>query len=161
MPTNQISIRPMTLEEYDVWAPASIRNFAADKIRSGNWSAEESGEKSRKMHLELLPHGVKTEGHQFYTIVDAGDANYGMLWIFVRPEEKPAQKQAFIYDIEINSEHRGQGIGSKAMAALEETCRNQNIGSINLHVFGHNPGARKLYNRLGFEETNIQMRKIL
>ena len=35
------------------------------------------------------------------------------------------------------------------------------MGKIQLHVFGHNSGARALYRKLGYEETNVIMTKRL
>ena len=50
---------------------------------------------------------------------------------------------------------RGAGRGRPAEA------RRLNVRSIGLHVFGHNTGARKLYQRLGYRETSVVMRKDL
>jgi predicted GNAT family acetyltransferase len=33
------------------------------------------------------------------------------------------------------------------------------MGEISLHVFGFNHGARRLYERLGFETTSVYMAK--
>lgn len=35
------------------------------------------------------------------------------------------------------------------------------LKSIRLHVFGHNKIARRLYEKLGYIETNIKMKKVL
>jgi ribosomal protein S18 acetylase RimI-like enzyme len=35
------------------------------------------------------------------------------------------------------------------------------VRQLGLHVFGHNHGARRLYDSLGFEPTSITMRKPL
>ena len=37
----------------------------------------------------------------------------------------------------------------------------QGLETLALHVFGHNPGARALYEKLGYEITNINMAKHL
>jgi RimJ/RimL family protein N-acetyltransferase len=56
---------------------------------------------------------------------------------------------------------RGQGLGTAALAALEEWARARGITTIGLHVFGDNEGAWRLYRRLGYIETSVQMEKRL
>ena len=43
--------------------------------------------------------------------------------------------------------------------ALEDHARVQSIKAIALHVFGHNTAARALYEKMGYEFTNINMVK--
>jgi RimJ/RimL family protein N-acetyltransferase len=57
--------------------------------------------------------------------------------------------------------HRGAGYGTAALLALEDWCRANGFDSIGLHVFGHNEGAWRLYKRLGYTETSVQMEKRL
>jgi ribosomal protein S18 acetylase RimI-like enzyme len=40
-------------------------------------------------------------------------------------------------------------------------ARRLELSGIGLHVFGHNAGARLLYERLGYETTNLNMFKTL
>ena len=48
---------------------------------------------------------------------------------------------------------------ARAFLALEEEVRRRGLSGIALHVFGHNDGARALYDKLGFRPTNISMFK--
>ncbi len=47
------------------------------------------------------------------------------------------------------------------MIRLEVEARRLNLEAIRLHVFGHNTAARPLYEKLGYEPTNINMFKSL
>ncbi len=47
------------------------------------------------------------------------------------------------------------------MQALDEYCKEHDIKSIRLHVFGHNQIAYELYKKMGFETTNYYMEKAL
>lgn len=47
------------------------------------------------------------------------------------------------------------------MALLDREARERDVASIGMHVFGHNEVARGLYQKLGFGETSIVMRKDL
>ncbi len=44
---------------------------------------------------------------------------------------------------------------------MEKIARDKGAQKISLHVFGYNLGARKLYTKLGYAETNVAMSKAL
>ena len=67
----------------------------------------------------------------------------------------------FIWDIWVEPERRGEGLGTAALQALEELARSQGVQKVGLHVFGWNVGARRLYARMGFVETDVSMEKRL
>ena len=56
----------------------------------------------------------------------------------------------------VSAEH-----GTGAFEALEDKVRSLGLEGIALHVFGHNRGAHALYEKLGFQATNIHMFKDL
>jgi ribosomal protein S18 acetylase RimI-like enzyme len=147
----------MTDAAYLAWRHKSVREYAAEHVRSGGWTAEEAPAKAEAQFAQILPEGTATPGQFLWTVRDAQGADAGILW--VGTERRPGY--AFIYDIEIADDRRGQGLGSAAMLALEEWARARGIATIGLHVFGHNTGAWQLYKRLGYVETNVQMEKRL
>lgn len=55
----------------------------------------------------------------------------------------------FIDELYIKKEFRGQGIGTNFIKHLKDTKYN-NAVALQLHVTPNNPGARKLYESLGF-----------
>ena len=52
--------------------------------------------------------------------------------------------------IVVKEDHRGEGIGSGLFMELEAFARGNEYTSIHLDVVDTNPGARRLYERLGF-----------
>jgi ribosomal protein S18 acetylase RimI-like enzyme len=152
-------LRPMSRPEYDAWMEESVPAYAADKVASGQWTEEASLELSQKENDELLPQGIDTPGHHFYTIVDDKLAAVGMLWIAVKT--KFNSPIAFVYDVSILPERQREGHGYRAFAALEAEVQRLGLSGIALHVFGHNAGARALYEKLGFQPTDITLFKAL
>jgi ribosomal protein S18 acetylase RimI-like enzyme len=69
------------------------------------------------------------------------------LWIFADGEA------AFIYDIEVREDQRRQGYGEAMMNAGARWCRDRGHPALGLNVFGHNPNARSLYDKLGYHVT--------
>lgn len=53
-------IRPMNETEFQNFLPDSIAGYAADKVRSGNWTLEEAERRSTEEHARLLPQGLAT-----------------------------------------------------------------------------------------------------
>jgi ribosomal protein S18 acetylase RimI-like enzyme len=68
---------------------------------------------------------------------------------------------AYVYEVLVHPEHRRQGHARRAFMLLEQEVRQRGLAGIALHVFGHNAGARHLYERLGFRTTNINMLKAI
>ncbi|MBI5031976.1 MAG: GNAT family N-acetyltransferase [Chloroflexi bacterium] len=150
----------MTESEFEIYRARLIREYAADKVRSGNWSVEESLSRSEKETDQLLSKGLATPDHYLFSIHDAAMAkNVGILWFAI--VHWGGQRLAFIYDVEVNADDRGKGYGSQALTALEDKVKALGLDRIQLHVFGHNQRARQLYEKLGYEITNINMAKKL
>ena len=51
----------------------------------------------------------------------------------------------YIYDIEIDPQHRRHGHAYRALLALEEEARRLELAGVALHVFRHNITAQALY----------------
>jgi ribosomal protein S18 acetylase RimI-like enzyme len=156
MTTPNITLDPMTDDEFKAWMEPTIRDYAAQHVASGNWPAEDALELAKTETLTLLPDGVRTKDHHLYTTRDAATGEpAGVLWINVRT--KAGKVEAFIYDIVINEDRRGQGYGRATMLACVERARELGAQRVGLHVFGNNTVARGLYTSLGFIETDVQM----
>jgi len=149
----------MTKSEYATWVEETIPAYAADKVASGQWSADESLELSKKENKELLPLGLETPENHFFTVIDSENIPVGMLWFAVKT--KFNARVAYIFDINVRPERQRQGHALRAFQALETEVKNLGLAGIALHVFGHNVGAQALYAKLGFQPTNISLYKPL
>ena len=124
---------PMNEAEYVIWRAKSETNYRDEIVKNGSTLAEPQ----KKADNDWV----------------------GTLWPGVRGA--PDNRKSYIYDIVLNEETRGKGIGTKAMVLLEDEVRKLGLRHIGLHVFGHNKVARGLYESLGYEITNLNMEKTL
>ena len=151
-----VKLVKMRQEDFEPYLERGIRDYADDHVRNGNWTVEESLERSRKEFEHLLPDGVHSKDQFLYSIVDEKDENkIGWLWVQVKDQK------AFIYDFVIDEEFRGQGLGKQALVALDEKLKSMDVQSVGLHVFGDNVTAQELYKIMGYQITGMHMKKVL
>ena len=155
-----IRLVPMSDTTYQIYLDMAIREYAEDKIKAGNWQPEEALEQSAQEFRTYLPDGVATQDNYLYDIEDeALGITVGMIWLArLMQGTKPVM---FIYDFRIDEAHRRKGYGEQALLAAEVQAKALGYDTIALHVFGHNHAARALYEKLGYEITNINMAKKL
>ena len=148
---------PMTETQYQAYVEDAIPGYAADKVASGQWSADEALDLSRKSLEALLPKGLSTPDNHLFTVRDAEGSPVGMLWIAA--QDRAGERIAYIYDVRIEAGCQRRGHATRAFLALEDEARILGLSGIALHVFGHNTGAQALYSKLGYRATNINMFK--
>jgi ribosomal protein S18 acetylase RimI-like enzyme len=150
----------MTEATFRRFLARTIPEYAAEKVRSGQWASEGSQARAEGEYRMLLPLGPFTPENVLYDLHDPGvQADVGVLWYALRDEG--AGRMAFVYEVETLPEFRRRGYATQAFALLEQDAAQRGAGNIQLHVFGHNHAARALYQGLGFAETNVIMRKEL
>jgi len=155
-----VRVVPFTELDFHAWLAQAIPAFALTNVEDGRWSLAESIEKSQEAHAALLPQGLATPDQFFVHLHDdASGERVGTLWW--TEADKGGRREAWIYNIEIDDGARRRGHARAAFAELERVVRERGVQQIGLHVFGHNAGARRLYDVLGFEPTSITMRKVL
>ncbi|KAA0564502.1 GNAT family N-acetyltransferase [Bacillus sp. CH30_1T] len=153
-----ILLQAMKDHEYTLWFQESIKEYAEEKTKAGNFQKESSLEQAENEFNQLLPNGLESKDHYLFTLIDGeNQEGVGALWINVQEDGKVA----FIYDIKIHGSKRGMGYGKEALKSLDSFAREKDISKISLHVFGHNKVALSLYQNTGFEVTNVLMSKTL
>lgn len=153
---SELQIRPMTAAEFDAYRERSIRHYAAEQVRAGNWSPDQAEELAAKEADALLPDGVDTPGMLLLAAETASAALIGTVWVELQHRQTTG---AWIYDIEIIPEQRGRGYGRALVSAAEREVEKHGVKAIALNVFGRNAVARKLYESSGYEITSLFMRK--
>lgn len=147
-----MNLRPMTDREFAAYMSRMMPTYAAEGARATGMSSEEALAFAQRQLAALLPDGVRTSGHDFLVVEASPGEGVGVLWAAVQGDGDA--RHLFLYDIAIDEEQRGHGYGSDALEALAETARVRGLGRIVLHVFEHNAGAIRLYERLGYQTVS-------
>ena len=155
-----VELVPLAPSLYDAFMENLLREYAQDHVRSGQWNAADADRQAREETTRIVPQGLATPGHFFFAIrLRPAGEDAGRVWFALRTEGGPLN--AFVYDLLVFDQFRGQGIGEAAMRLLEPIARSHGAVRIALHVFGSNAGAIRLYERVGYETTNRIMAKRL
>ncbi len=152
-----IFLKRQSPAEYQEWSRASKENYKNENIKNG-LTLEEAERKTDEDFERLLPLGLESKDQYIFSIF-SDEELIGTLWFGVRGALN--NRKAFIYDIVLDEKHRGKGYGQSAMTLLEMEVKKLGLKHIGLHVFGHNKVARAVYEKLGYEVTNLNLEKVL
>jgi ribosomal protein S18 acetylase RimI-like enzyme len=77
--------------------------------------------------------------------------------------DAPESRSRYFYiaELSVSEEMRGQGVGSRLIAAIEDIARAGGHHTTVIGVLVKNTGAHALYDRLGFRDYAVRMRKKL
>jgi ribosomal protein S18 acetylase RimI-like enzyme len=149
-----VALRPLTEEEIAEVAPLIERGYAADIEQNGGLSAEAA----RRKAADDVPRVLGDPGNVLYAIEDDGN-RVGHLWVGERQLQE--RRVLWVWDVYVDDEHRGRGLGRSAMALAEDEARRRGLTRVELNVFGGNEVARSLYRSLGYREWAVAMGKDL
>lgn len=153
----EVRLVPMNKKEFEATRAAGVKRYADENVKVGYWKPAEALLRSETVHANLLPDGLRTEGHHFYKAVDAEtEKRVGHIWLKV---ESGDDRKGFVYDVFIDEEERDKGYGRAMMLALETKAKRMKIDSLGLHVFAYNEVAQHLYSSLGYEVKSLNMMK--
>jgi ribosomal protein S18 acetylase RimI-like enzyme len=146
----RVEIVPMSDVEVAAYRAAAVTSYARSREEAGE-SAQLARRTSEASFDELLPGGRPGTGHRLFTVRHAGQ-RAGMLWVCHR-----WPIQAWVYDVEVDPQWRGHGLGAAAMVHAAHWTRSAGVPWLGLNVFGPNAHARSLYERLGYlvEEEHV------
>lgn len=115
----------MTSEEYAAYHRDAVLACAEAHVSAKSRPADGALQRAVDEYAELLPEGVATPGHHLYTARN-GDREIGMIWFAECPHG--ADRVAYLYDIKVEADRRGQGhgeapCGSKCSAITQSPGR--------------------------------------
>jgi ribosomal protein S18 acetylase RimI-like enzyme len=151
-------LRPLDPARLPTWIERSRDEYARDLVAAGK-SPEVAAREAAEGMAESFPNDRPIPGHSVFDVVDASGTAVGYLWI--GPDTSGDEASWWIWDVLVDAEHRGRGLGRQAMLLGEDYARAHGAHSMGLNVFAFNASARGLYESLGYEPTSIRMRKRL
>jgi ribosomal protein S18 acetylase RimI-like enzyme len=155
-----LRLRPIRDDELSDFVLKARDGYAQDIERNAGLSAAEARDKAERDIAALVPDGRVGEGQYLFVVEDdaTGEA-VGRVWFAER--QRGTRTIAWLYEIAIDQEQRGRGLGRQAMLLLEDEVRRCGLPLIALNVFGGNERARSLYRSLGYVEDSVGMSKEL
>ncbi len=140
---------PMPDAIFDPWFAASVDRHAEDRARISGRSVSAERAALSVMVPVLLPDGARTRGHVFWIAQSPSEDLVGGLWL--GPGPGMSEDERFLFDIYVEPEHRGHGVGRWMLETALERARKQRFARVALHVLRDNVPALSLYRSLGFE----------
>jgi ribosomal protein S18 acetylase RimI-like enzyme len=150
-------LRPLSESGLPGFLARANAEYRRERIEAGD-SPEYADERVASSNEQYFPGGRPAEGQLVFEVVESGET-VGMLWLGVIDRARP--NEWWVFDIEIDEGHRGQGHGRAAMQLAEGVAREHGATKLGLNVFGHNTVAQRLYASLGYDVTAINMAKPL
>ncbi|HEY5943121.1 MAG TPA: GNAT family N-acetyltransferase [Solirubrobacterales bacterium] len=99
---------------------------------------------------ELTRHAERMLREGEMTVLLAGEGPYGLALLRFRPSVWTEQQEAYLQELYVVPDLRGQGIGEALMKVVIATCRERDAGWIELNTGETDVAARSLYRKLGF-----------
>jgi GNAT superfamily N-acetyltransferase len=141
----ELELRRMTDAEFDEFLSGNAEEYAGELVATG-MTVEAAAQRSTEQMGQLVPAGQSSPGMHFFTAW-VGGVPVGSLWLCT------LDPMAFVYDVVVDETQRRKGYGAAIMNAGALWSREQGHPVLGLNVFAHNPGARALYDRLGYVVT--------
>ncbi len=151
-----MTLRAMREDELPEYLRYARESYARQIAEHGGFPTEWAEARAERDIAGLLPEGLATPDVEVLVVEEDGN-RVGHAVIGLRNRE--ARIAAFVYDVEIDADHRGRGLGRAAMELVEERARAAGLEAVELNVFGGNAVARGLYRSLGYEEAAVTMVK--
>lgn len=150
----------MTNAEFTEWQRTLAVDYAAEQVALGRWAQDGAVERALDDNAALLPQGITTPRMLLLRGVDSAGQPVGQAWVAL-DHPRAAPDTAYLYDIEVVPERRGDGFGRALLDAVEGAVADAGVYQLELNVYGRNLPAIGLYTTAGYSVTTQQMRKSL
>ena len=164
-----VSSRGFGVRPYDPHTDAAALRTAFVELQEAERALDPympQGEEVVDVYLErLLEQCAQSDGEIYVAVDEETGAVAGYVAVLgelesIEPDDDPAP-YAYLSDLIVLSSYRGRGIASKLADAAEQHARARGMTRIRLQVLAKNSGARRLYERAGYEDHILQMEKRL
>ena len=142
----------MTQEEFEVIKGRMIKDYAADKVKVGHWQEEDAIDLAKETVDNILRDGVDTEHHYLLDLCKDIE-KVGFVWFNV------FNNTVYVNNYLIYDDYHGKDYELKMVELLEDMAKELEVKKINLHSFGYNEKAIALYQKMGYDITDVYMSK--
>ena len=105
MTEETIQFRKFSRDEFSRYRKVRFEDYAQDVARNYNRPIDEVRAEAKKQVKQLLNHGLSTQGHFLYNVLERKTGQVvGLVWFKV----DEAKKSVFLYDILIHESYRGK-----------------------------------------------------
>jgi ribosomal protein S18 acetylase RimI-like enzyme len=151
-----VNIRKMKDEEFWIVVDNPDDGYAEGMAKAQGISLEEAKKSAKNQIANLLPDGINTKDHFFYS-AESKDQFVGYTWVNIKPDTK----NAWGYNIFVLEEFRRSGVAKEIFNCLQVKLKEKGVKQVSFHVYADNTNAISLYEQNGFEVSNIVMKKEL
>jgi GNAT superfamily N-acetyltransferase len=152
-----VQLTLMTGHELDEYLLRAVDGYQRQRVEFGGETGAQARAAADRDFAELFPGGEPGPNQFLFIARDPNGERVGVLWVCQRA--RVDLMTTFVYDIEVDPEHRRQGWGRAIMAAAEDWARESGSVQVALNVFGGNTAARSLYSKIGYTERAVIMAK--
>jgi ribosomal protein S18 acetylase RimI-like enzyme len=155
-----VTLRPVDRAELAIYVDTAAASLAAELVESLRLAPEVARDRADESVRSLIPNAEPSSirKHVYLCAVISGGATVGFALFGRQPK---SGRRYFVWDIAIDPDRRGLGLGRATMEAIEERARADGAEVIELNVFERNPIARSLYESLGYQAASSRMIKAL
>ncbi len=100
---------------------------------------------------------IANSQHGYIWLIELDNAVVGYMAVCFGYSLEFGGRDAFVDEIYLLPEVRGQGIGTQAIQVMIETCRTNGIQALHLEVSLKNESAVAYYEKSGFERRNFAL----
>jgi ribosomal protein S18 acetylase RimI-like enzyme len=111
-------------------------------------------------YIDRLLRGLSETGGILLVAAD-GETPCGYAAGFAEDEPEMRDRYFYICELVVAATHRGRGIGTQLIAAMEDVARAQGLDRIGIGVLAGNDRVHGLYHRLGYRDYAVSLRKKL
>jgi len=149
-----VSFRELGVWEKEEFRKLQIHEYGDSMHKAGYFPTEADAHQHALESMRLLwAENSKEKPHYFWSIMN-DEKDVGFLWV----AENTRFNNAYIYQITIFEEFRRKGLAREALVKLSADLKAKGIDYLSLNVFAYNPGARALYEEVGFQDAAHSMR---
>jgi len=150
----RISIESATIDDVEAVADCWV-SLAAEQRQHGSWLAADA---NRTAATEMIARHVVADG----LLVARDGAIQG--FVLFHPDEgayTQTESTGTITHLYVRPAARGDGIGSRLLAAAESELAAAGVSTVSIEVLADNDAAQRLYDRRGYESHRIELSKRL